>query len=134
MSEAMNKLVADTALDDINFLVSGDFNTEDTDPIFTDLTVSGNQLHSLRRTLPESDSDYGPTFNGYHPIATKFYNQLKEWCSPLASLVGQSVLIDHLFTRCPHYRAVHFEVLRRDEPIASDHYPIIGHFKQIRTW
>ena len=61
-------------------------------------------------------------------MATKLYHQLREYVKPLAAIVEQPVLIDHIFYQSKEYLGEKFEVLRRDEPIASDHYPVIGHF------
>lgn len=72
----------------------------------------------MRFMLSEQDSDYGPTFNGF------------KW---LAKLLKIPVIIDHLFVHSCNYKPLKFEVLRQDEPVVSDHYPILGHF-ELKEW
>ena len=42
-----------------NFFLTGDFNTQDNDPIFKDLKLQQKPLQSLRQMLPKNKSDFG---------------------------------------------------------------------------
>jgi endonuclease/exonuclease/phosphatase family metal-dependent hydrolase len=99
-----------------NVLVCGDFNTNDHDEIFKELKIGSAPLPSLRRILTKESTDNDKTFNFFRPwlmtiINFIFYNQF---------------VLDHIFVRLTDLVPVKFEVLRGR--IASDHYPILGHF------
>jgi len=65
----------------------------------------------MRHLLPEKESDHGPTFNGYKLLSFL-------WTKPF--------LIDHIFMYSQNYTPVRFSAIRQDEPVVSDHYPIVG--------
>lgn len=79
-------------------------------------------LESMRYSLPENESDYDATFNGFSKILNfidktmKFFN------------LDPGATIDHIFFRSETYKPVSFKCIRSEDKIVSDHYPVLGTF------
>ena len=66
MREAIEEYSSQLQGKSLNVLVSGDFNTDDYDPIFREFTYNSRPIPSVRRILPDAKTDLKGTFNGFH--------------------------------------------------------------------
>ena len=66
MREAIEEYSSQLQGKSLNVLVSGDFNTDDYDPIFREFTYNNKKIPSVRRILPDDKTDLKGTFNGCH--------------------------------------------------------------------
>ena len=92
----------------------GDFNTSENDKIFKPLREAKElKFDSMRQVCPDSNKML--TFNGF----------MADWKQKIGDFIlNEKLTIDHVFGSSENYVAKKFSVIKIENRVVSDHFPV----------